>query len=350
MTTLTINGTAADDTIVVTATGADSGSYSINGGPAVAFSGVTQLAVTGGAGNDTLTIVNPNGALFAPVNGISYDGGGQPADSLEILGGAATQLTYTAGATHDAGTLVYTGAAGTQTIDFAGIAPITDMVAAATLVIKGTAGVDDISVTDGGVVNGQQTTQISAATFESIRFANKATVTIDGNGGMDFLTFNNPTVAAGLTEMDVANIGVVSQTGAVNYTNLSFNNVGLVGLNGANHVTNLAAKLATSGGFFTFHDADDITITSVGGVNGISAPGSIDVTTRNGDITVANTAAVADVNSAASSVRLEAGSVGAADFALRLSASANVTGLTGVQLVGDNIDLATGVRQRPAHR
>src|SRR4029453_1177143 len=98
----------------------------------------------------------------------------------------------------------------------------------------------------GGLVNGQETTQVSAATFESIRFANKATVTIDGNGGMDFLTFNNPTVAAGLTEMDVANIGVVSQTGAVNYTNLSFNNVGLVGLNGANHVTNLAAKMAMS--------------------------------------------------------------------------------------------------------
>ena len=86
MATLTINGTTADDTIVVTATGADSGSYSINGGPAVAFSGVTQLAVTGGAGNDTLTIVNPTGGLFAPVNGISYDGGGQPADSLEIMG------------------------------------------------------------------------------------------------------------------------------------------------------------------------------------------------------------------------------------------------------------------------
>ena len=85
MATLTINGTTADDTIVVTATGADSGSYSINGGPAVAFSGVA-LAVTGGAGNDTLTIANPTGGLFAPVNGISYDGGGQPADSLEIMG------------------------------------------------------------------------------------------------------------------------------------------------------------------------------------------------------------------------------------------------------------------------
>jgi hypothetical protein len=120
MATLTIAGTAADDTIVITASGPDSGSYSINGGPAVAFSGVSQVVVTGEAGNDTLTIVNPDGALFAPTNGISYDGGGNPADALEILGGAANDLTYTAGATHDAGTLTYTGDAGTQTIAFAG--------------------------------------------------------------------------------------------------------------------------------------------------------------------------------------------------------------------------------------
>jgi trimeric autotransporter adhesin len=342
MATLTINGTAADDTIIVTATGADSGSYSINGGPAVAFSGVTALAVTGGAGNDTLTIVNPTGALFAPVNGISYDGGGQPADTLEILGGVATQLTYTAGATHDAGTLMHTGTAGTQTIDFAGIAPITDTVAAATLVINGTAGNDDIFVTDGGLVNGQQTTQVSAATFESIRFANKATVVIDGNGGMDTLSFNNPTVAAGLTEMDVTNVGVVSQTGAINYTNLSLNNVGLVSLNGANDVTNLAAKMTTAGAYVSFHDVDDITLTSVGGVNGISAAGSITVTTTNGAITVVDTAAAADIVSLGSYVDLRAGSAAGADFALQLSAGANVTATTGVRLVGDNIDLASG--------
>ena len=95
MTTLTIAGTAADDTIVITATGSDSGSYCINGGSAVDFSGVTQVVVTGEDGNDTLTIVNPDGALFAPTNGISYDGGNEPADGLEVLGGTANDLTYT---------------------------------------------------------------------------------------------------------------------------------------------------------------------------------------------------------------------------------------------------------------
>ena len=101
------------------------------------------------------------------MNGISYDGGGQPADSARDHGRVATQLTYTAGATPDAGTLMYAGAAGHQTIGFAGIAPITDTVAAATLVIKGTAGKDVIEVTDGGLVNGQQTTQVSAATLRA---------------------------------------------------------------------------------------------------------------------------------------------------------------------------------------
>src|SRR5262249_10124784 len=207
MATLTIAGTAADDTIVITASGPDSGSYSINGGPAVAFSGVTQVVVTGGGGKDTLTIVHPARGLFAPTNCISYAGGGHPADALEILGGTANDLTYTAGATHDAGTLTYTGDAGTQTIDFAGIAPIIDNVAATNLTINGTAGADNIVVADGGLVGGVQTTTVSSNTFESITFANKTTVTINGNGGAaDTLTFNNPTPAAGLSTLNVTNV------------------------------------------------------------------------------------------------------------------------------------------------
>jgi Ca2+-binding RTX toxin-like protein len=81
---------------------AAAGSYTINGGPAVVFSGVTRLAVSGGDGNDTLTIVNPDGSLFAPTDGISYDGGGQPADTLEVLAGTATDFIYTADQVNEA--------------------------------------------------------------------------------------------------------------------------------------------------------------------------------------------------------------------------------------------------------
>ena len=301
--------------------------------------------VTGEDGNDTLTIVNPDGGLFAPMDGISYDGGGDPADALEILGGAANDLTYTAGATHDAGTLTYTGEAGTQTIAFAGIAPITDTVAAATLTIFGTGSNDAIAVTDGGLVNGLQTTQVSAPTFESIRFANKTTVTIIGNGGAaDTLTFNNPTPAAGLSTLNVTNVGTVTQTGAVNYTNLSLNNVtGTVALTGSNDVTSLSALLTGAGNGFSFNDVDDVALTSVGFVNGVSTNnGAIAITTAVGPIIVANTAAGSDVNAGSSTVALTAGSFGATDFFIQLQPGANVTGLAGVQLRADNIDLTTG--------
>jgi hypothetical protein len=108
-----------------------------------------------------------------------------------------------------------------------------------------------------------------------------------------------------------------------------------------NDVTNLAATL--TGGSFSFHDVDDITLTSVGGVNGISTNnGFIDIRTGNGAITVANTAAAADLNAGTNAVTLVAGSVGAADFAVQLGAGANVTGTSGVQIVADNIDLAGG--------
>src|SRR4029453_755586 len=150
MTTLTINGSAVDDNIIINATGTDSGTYSINGGPAIAFSGVTQLVVSGGAGNDTLTVINPDGSLFAPASGISYDAGGQSGDALEVVGGSASNANYTAGGAPDAGTLRHSSGTVTQTIDFAGIAPITDLVPAASFTINGTTGTDLISITNGG--------------------------------------------------------------------------------------------------------------------------------------------------------------------------------------------------------
>ena len=325
MATLTLTGTATDDTIVINATGTDSGTYSINGGAAVAFSGVTRVVVTGEDGNDTLTIVNPDGGLFAPTGGISYDGGGDPADGLEILGGTANDLTYTAGATPDAGTLTHTGAGGTQTIDFAGIAPITDTVVAATFIINGTAGADAIAVTDGGLVNGFQTTQVSAPSFESIRFANKTAVTINGNGGIDTLAFNNPTPATGLSTLAVASVGAVTQTGAVNYSNLMLGVTGTVTLTGNNDVTNLAASVSGAGNSFLFNDVDDIAITGIAIVNGVSTNnGDIVISTANGPIHVVNTAAGADVNAGTGVVGLVA-LAGATDFAVQLDAGVNVS-------------------------
>src|SRR5476649_287213 len=63
---IAINGTGGDDTLVVTATGADSGTYSLNGGPLIAFNHIASFTFNGGSGNDSITVINPDGGLFAP--------------------------------------------------------------------------------------------------------------------------------------------------------------------------------------------------------------------------------------------------------------------------------------------
>ncbi len=84
---LTVNGLAGNDTLVVNATSANSGTYRLNAGPVIAFTGMTKLTFNSLAGSDALTINNPVGGLFAPTGGIDYNGGGQPGDSLNLLGG-----------------------------------------------------------------------------------------------------------------------------------------------------------------------------------------------------------------------------------------------------------------------
>jgi hypothetical protein len=142
--------------------------------------------------------------------------------------------------------------------------------------------------------------------------------------------------------MTVFNVGAVSQTGALNYTNLGLAVSGPVTLAGDNDVTNLAALLSGAGADFTYHDVDDVALAPAGGVSGITTNnGDINITTANGSIVVVNTIAAADVNAGTAGVVLEAGSLGAADFAVQLDASANLTG--GAMIIrADHLDLATG--------
>src|SRR5206468_2475449 len=93
----------------------------------------------------------------------------------------------------------------------------------------------------------------------------------------------------------------------------------------------------------SYNDTDDITLTAVAGVNGVStSDGVINITTVNGPILVANTPTANDVNAGASTVSLTAGSTGGTDFAVQLGAGANVTGTGGVTLTGDHLDFLAG--------
>ena len=74
-----LDGTSNADTLVINATGPDSGSYVLNGGSAIDLVGVTSFTFNGGDGNDSVTINNPAGGLFGPAGGIFINGGARPA-------------------------------------------------------------------------------------------------------------------------------------------------------------------------------------------------------------------------------------------------------------------------------
>jgi hypothetical protein len=84
-----VTGTDGNDTLVVDASGLNSGTYALNGGQPVAFAGLTTLTFLGGGGNDTLVIHNGPSGRFAPTAGIRFDGGGQAVDTVVIDGGGA---------------------------------------------------------------------------------------------------------------------------------------------------------------------------------------------------------------------------------------------------------------------
>jgi len=219
-----LNGTNGDDTLVVTAIGLNSGTYSLNGGPAVPFSSLPQLIFNGGAGNDTLTIKNPAGGLFAPADGITFNGGpqnGAPGDQLQIVGGAETTATYTY-TTSDAnghnGNISLDGGGVTATYSYTGLDPISNTGTATNIIFNLPGTSDNIVLQDLGGGNSQLSSP--DGTFETTTFANPAaggSVTINAGGGNDNISItpslNYPVLVDGGPGLDSLNVDL---TGVVN--------------------------------------------------------------------------------------------------------------------------------------
>lgn len=94
---LMIKGTSGDDVLTITASDNNSGSYQLNAGPVVNFFSISSLEFYGFEGDDQLIINNPAGGVFAPEDGIYFDGGdgGETSgDHLEISGGIAVAETH----------------------------------------------------------------------------------------------------------------------------------------------------------------------------------------------------------------------------------------------------------------
>ena len=198
----------------------------INGGLAGSFDfpGVDEISVFGSGDDDTLTVDNSAGLIARTI--VFEDLGtppGKGSDALAISGdpglpGTTRQTYITGGGGSKAGdgTIIFdpddnmgAGADGTpngdeQIIEFIGLEPVYDTTPVGHLDIFATGGADDINVVDGpGIGGATNTTEVNegGGGFESIEFANKTTVTVNGLDGADSITIDNPNPADGMTSL-----------------------------------------------------------------------------------------------------------------------------------------------------
>ncbi|MBI5711978.1 MAG: hypothetical protein HZC38_00920 [Chloroflexi bacterium] len=207
---VTVNGSGSNDRIVLSGA-----------------SGVGQLFVKGGAGDDTLLVDFGEGNPI-PVGGLTFDGGDN-FDALEFQGGHFNRVKYTA-YSPSSGTMDFDGAL----VSYDNIEPINDLTTATDVTFSGTSGDDIILIVDGGMVtdatdcpSGCQTIEIQSDQFEDIKFANKTNVTVDGGDGNDIIMVSVTTAAAGLSSLTLAGgagtdvLGVTSLASGIAYISSS---------------------------------------------------------------------------------------------------------------------------------
>jgi len=163
------------------------------------YAATTGVEIHGAAGQSTsLTIDLSQGPIALP---ILYAAGVGGDNSLTLQGGPPASEIYAPTSAHD-GTIVL----GATAITYQNLTPISDTVPAASYTFNATSAAEQINIVDGPIISGIQTTEINSgtsATFEKVDFANKTSVTVNGNGGADTITVNNPTPAQGLSTLTV---------------------------------------------------------------------------------------------------------------------------------------------------
>ena len=146
----------------------------------------------GGGDDDTFIITNPTGTVTAPVGGITIDGGGQPGDTLKLIGGGGPTYNqvYMVGPAAGQGQIVTTnnynrtGPTISQFVRFSGLAAVDDSLTADRLSIMGasaSAPIDLASGTDLG--SGQLRLTVGGAPFAAITFVNKTNLLVLASGG-----------------------------------------------------------------------------------------------------------------------------------------------------------------------
>ncbi|NUQ61970.1 MAG: VWA domain-containing protein [Pirellulales bacterium] len=163
-----------------------------------------SILVLLGDGDDSLAI-RVAGTDLIHSGLITYDGGAG-FNTLAVDGDPVypvASTTYTPGPEPGSGRLVYDDGFLMQ-IDFQQLAPVLDLVPSALLIVNGTNADNAINYSGPGPnSDGITTGVVSVDGFETIEFANKSDLVINGLAGSDTINLNNPTRPDGLNGITV---------------------------------------------------------------------------------------------------------------------------------------------------
>ncbi len=275
---ISIDGTSGDDLLVVTATSADAGTVQINGGPVINFTGLTDLTINGGDGDDVLIIDYTGGAL-APTGGIFFNGQGQTGDGnstagttsgdeLQITGGTFTTVISNYDNAND-GDISLDG----STITYTGLEPIDMTGSTATdIVLNLPDGFDNDATLRNNATGGVIEFISNTGTFEDTFFANPTgSLTINGGAMADTISVEGLDAAFDADLNIVATDTADSVTFQTNATALGNGSLDVM----TTAITVNAAVSTDSAGSISLTASETIVVALLGGVS-----------TENGDITL----------------------------------------------------------------
>ncbi len=235
---LTLNAEGGNNAITISGSPSFPVAVNANGGnDAVTVQALGgPVTVNGLAGNDTLTVSLAGGTPL-PAGGLTFNGGtGTNTLALQGTSGYNSE-SYTpsgpaAGGIRLTSSVLVIFPTPAPNISYTGVQSITDTLGLMPLplgplatiqpscALNATGGADTVSVSNGGLVNGFVSLQVSGGgSFAPVKLANKTNVYLYGLGGADTITLNYSATAAGLSALLVdggaaGDIINVQQTGA----------------------------------------------------------------------------------------------------------------------------------------
>jgi hypothetical protein len=182
-------------------------------------SGLVYVYITGGAGNDLLTVDSSKGLFATPAGystGIFFDGGGGLNRLALTQSGGSTQTsdTYSVGPDVGQGSDVIVGGAGlAQNVYFRGVAVTFDTVPATTLTVDAGTAANTVNYAEGSDDLADYTAnprmlntawgEVGVDNQPPIEFIHQDNLVIDGVAGSDQVNLNNPHTPYGLTAIAV---------------------------------------------------------------------------------------------------------------------------------------------------